>query len=239
MTSSVLRRRGLQSVLLAAFLFGLSTPLAKPLLDKVAPQLLAGLFYFGSGFVVLLGPVFRRPMMTEEQSLASSDISWLAGAILFGGVIAPTLMLEGLQLTPASNASLLLNLEGVFTVLLARVVFHERVDRRFAIGTTVVILGSVLVSWNGVTVAVQLIGPIAITVACLCWGVDNNLLQKVSARNPFQVAAAKGFSAGAFNLFLGIWLANHWPAAVWVSAGLLIGFICYVVLPALEGKHVN
>ena len=37
------------AALLAAILFGVSTPLAKGLLQGVSPQVLAGLFYMGSG----------------------------------------------------------------------------------------------------------------------------------------------------------------------------------------------
>jgi drug/metabolite transporter (DMT)-like permease len=49
--------RGILAALGAAALFGLSTPIAKTLVGEVAPLLLAGLLYVGSGLglAVLLG----------------------------------------------------------------------------------------------------------------------------------------------------------------------------------------
>jgi drug/metabolite transporter (DMT)-like permease len=66
--------------------------------------------------------------------LKRSDISWLAGAIFAGGIIGPILLMVGLVITPASSASLLLNLEGVFTAMLAWIGFKENFDRRIALG---------------------------------------------------------------------------------------------------------
>ena len=41
--------QGIRLALLAALLFGVSTPLAKALLAEITPQILAGLLYLGSG----------------------------------------------------------------------------------------------------------------------------------------------------------------------------------------------
>ena len=134
----------------------------------------------------------------------SRDVPWLSGAVMFGGVLAPVLLLTGLQQTPASNASLLLNLESVFTVALAWIAFHENIGRRFTMSVGTILIGSVLISWQGVTLGGSIVGPIAVVVACLCWAVDNNLTQKVSAGNPVQIAAIKGLVAGSVNLLLGV-----------------------------------
>ena len=74
---------------------------------------------------------------------------------------------------------------------------------------------------------VAFLGSLAIAAACLCWGVDNNLTQKVSARDPVQISAIKGLVAGTVNLLLGIWFLRALPALVWVSAALVVGFFSY------------
>src|SRR5919199_4042692 len=107
-------QRGVALALLAAVLFGLSAPLAKLLLRGAAPQLLAGLLYLGSGLGLLVVWLTRR-RTPREAPLARRDVPWLAGAIAAGGVVGPVLLMAGLVRTPASSASLLLNLEGVFT----------------------------------------------------------------------------------------------------------------------------
>src|SRR5436189_6424398 len=107
--------------LLAALLFGVSTPLAKILLPQVAPMLMPGILYFGSGVGLAVYWRFRRrrqPSGQQEATLTRNDWPWLAGAIVAGGVVGPVLLMFGLQTTPASGTSLLLNLEGVLTALL-------------------------------------------------------------------------------------------------------------------------
>ena len=202
--------------------------MAKGLLGEIPPQILAGLFYLGSGIgLTILTWLLRGRTISHEAPLAHADVPWFLGAVIFGGILAPVLLLTGLQQTPASNASLLLNLETVFTVMLAWVVFHESADRKFALGMGAILLGSVFLSWNGVALGGGLLGPLAIAAACLCWGVDNNLTQKVSAHDPVQISAIKGLVAGTVNLLLGIWFLSALPALVWVSAALVVGFFSY------------
>src|SRR6266403_5950082 len=183
-------RRGIGLALAAAVLFGASAPFAKLLLSDAAPQLLAGLLYLGSGLG--LGIVWLRgrysPEGARETPLTRRDIPWLVGAIVFGGLLGPLLLMIGLTRTPASGASLLLNLEGVFTALLAWFVFRENFDRRIALGMLAIAAGGALLSWTGRPAAGPTWGALAIAGACLCWGVDNNLTQKVSAGDPVQIA---------------------------------------------------
>lgn len=228
------QRTGLLTAVLAAFLFGISTPLAKGLLGEISPQILAGLFYLGSGIgLAMLDWLLRGRTMSREAPLTHADVPWLSGAVIFGGILAPVLLLTGLQQTPASNASLLLNLESVFTVMLAWVVFHENADKKFVLGMAAIFLGSVFLSWQGVTLGIGLVGSFAIVAACLCWGVDNNLTQKISSGNPVQISSIKGLVAGTVNLLLGIWLTNSLPSLAWVSAALVVGFFSYGLSLAL------
>ena len=223
-----MRRPGVRYALLAALLFGASTPLAKALLRGVPSQVLAGLLYLGSG--VGLGVLWllrRRARHASEASLARRDLPWLLGAIGFGGVLAPLLLLGGLTKTPASAASLLLNLEGVFTALLAWFVFHENVDGRVALGMVAIVAGGALLTWDGRLESGGLRGPLAITVACACWAIDNNLTQKVSASDPLQIASLKGGVAGGVNLVTGLLLTGVVPSVPRAAGALVLGFFGY------------
>ena len=161
--------RGVQAALLAALLFGASTPLAKGLLASVSPQVLAGLLYLGSG--IGLGVLWlsqRRRGKAGQAPLTRGDLPWLVGAIGFGGFLGPLLLLIGLTHTPASAASLFLNLEGVFTAILAWFVFRENVDRRIALRMITIVAGGALLAWQGRLEWGGLSGPLLVAAACLC-----------------------------------------------------------------------
>src|SRR5712691_2383343 len=220
--------RGVQSALLAALLFGASTPLAKGLLASVPPQVLAGLLYLGSGLGLGTLWLWRsRTGRAGEATLIRSDLPWLLGAIGFGGFLGPRLLPVRLSPTPASTASLFLNLEGVLTAILAWVVFRENVDRRIALGMAAIVAGGALLAWQGRLEWGGLLGPIAIAGACLCWAIDNNLTQKVSASDPVQIAALKGGTAGTVNLAVGLLLARSLPTLPRIGEALVLGFFGY------------
>lgn len=213
----------------AAALFGVSTPFAKLLLGAMSPVLLAGLLYLGSG-IGLLAVRFWRQSSTrsdhDEAALPRSQWPWLAGAVLFGGVLAPVLLMLGLRSTTAASSSLLLNFEGVFTAALAWFVFRENFDRRIALGMLAIVAGGVVLSWQPRGLEISS-GAWLVIVACACWGVDNNLTQKVSASDPFQIASIKGLAAGSVNLVIALSLGASWPPFRVLVGALVVGFFGY------------
>ena len=153
-TSKSELRKGIIFALLASILFGASTPLAKVLLEKVQPVLLAGLFYLGSGVGLLIWQMVSRLFKKTaklEAPLKKSDLPWLTGAIFAGGLCGPVLLMIGLSTSAASSTSLLLNLEGVFTAMLAWFVFKENYDRRILLGMLAIAAGGVTLTFSGST----------------------------------------------------------------------------------------
>jgi drug/metabolite transporter (DMT)-like permease len=213
----------------AAVLFGASTPFAKLLLGEVSPWLLAGLLYLGSGLgLAFIGGIRRRLGVASEAPLRRADLPWLAAAVTAGGILAPVLLMVGLLTTPAASVSLLLNLEGVFTLGLAWIVFRENVDLRVGIGAAAILLGALVLSLPEGSGEVGW-GIAAVAAACLAWAIDNNLTRKIAAADPLQIATIKGLVAGAVNVAIGIALARGWPSLPVLAAAGLVGLLGYGV----------
>ena len=223
-------KRSVAYALAAALLFGASTPAAKLLAGEMPAFLLAGLLYAGSGLGLALWIVLRPN--ASSARLAVADLPWLAGAVLSGGVAGPVLLMLGLAATPASTASLLLNLEGVFTALIAWFVFRENFDRRIAFGMLLIVAGGALASFEAGAGAISL-GSLLVAAACLAWAIDNNLTRRISAGDPATIAAIKGAVAGVVNISIALLLGHAWPSAVQVAAAGLVGLLGYGVSLAL------
>ena len=227
----------------AAVLFGAMAPFGKVLLGEVEPQLLAGLLYLGAGIglaAVHLGCA-ALGIRAPEAPLRPRDLPWLAAVILFGGVLGPFLLMLGLARTEASSGSLLLNLETLFTMGIAWLVFRENVDRRLLLGAVAILVGAAILSWGGRGVEVDT-GPVLIAAACLAWGIDNNLTRKLSSADPVLTAMIKGLAAGTVNAGLAMLGGATIPAAGIVGASAMVGFLgigISLVLFVLALRHLG
>ena len=215
--------------LAAALLFGASTPFAKLLVGELQPLLLAGLLYLGSGLglgALLLLRRARSPESAKDMRIPRKEVIWLLGAILFGGVLGPALLMVGLTQTSGASASLLLNVEGVLTAVLAWVVFKENADRQIVLGMVAIVVGGVLLSWEPGGASLSRGAPF-IVGACLCWAIDNNLTRKVSTNDAMLVACLKGLVAGAANTALALFNGAAGPTMATLGESLLVGFFGY------------
>jgi len=237
--------RGIAYALAAAVLFGASTPAAKVLLADLSPLLLAGLLYLGSGVGLSLLALTRqlRPQLRRSATpLTRRDLPWLFAAVLTGGIAGPVLLLWGLARTPAATASLLLNLEGVLTAVVAALVFREHYGPRNAAGVLAIFAGGAFLSWGGAPQTGALWGVLAIAGACAAWALDNNLTRHIAHADPVHVAAVKGLVAGTTNVLLALTVGvpcPNMPDTALAGALGLLGYGLSLVLFILALRHLG
>jgi drug/metabolite transporter (DMT)-like permease len=230
--------------LLAAALFGASTPLAKRLLGNVSPLVLAGLLYLGSGLGLLALRLIKRAFNAGAQArpLRGKDYAWLASAILAGGVCAPVLLLWGLRGISASATSLLLNFEGILTTILASLIFKEAVGKRIWWATIVMFLAGSVLFYAPEAQIHEFLPAAAVVTACLLWALDNNLTRNISAADPISIAMSKGLVAGCVNLGLAWLTSAALPSPPDVIEAMLIGLCSYglsLVLFIIALQHLG
>jgi drug/metabolite transporter (DMT)-like permease len=222
--------QGVIYALLAAALFGASTPLAKELLGEMHPIALAGLLYAGSGAGLVIVQLLRVFVIRKAAPVvwpSRGEWAWLIAAILFGGILGPILLMSGLVTTAASTASLLLNLESALTAGLAWFVFRENFDWRVASGMAAIVAGSVVLSIGSGGAGGVSRGALLVSAASLCWAIDNNLTREVSASDPLLIAGLKGVVAGVVNISLAMSLGHVMPALGPIAGAAAVGFLGY------------
>ncbi len=216
--------RGGLFALLAATLFGVSTPLVQRFGIGLGPFATAALLYAGAA---LAGASSVRPA-DRESRLARRDLPRLLAMAAFGAVLGPVALAWGLQRSSGTSASLMLCLEALFTALLAWRLYHETVDRR--VGTAMLLLlagGVALVLDQGRSGGNQLWGLIAVLVATAAWGFDNTLSRALAERDPSQVVMAKAALGASATALLALAAAEPLPSVIAAVGLLLVGATGY------------
>lgn len=178
---------GVLLAIAAAASFGVTTPLVQRFGVDIGPFTTAGLLYAGAAGLALV--VGRG---ATETPVNRGHLPRLALVALFGGFIAPVLLVLGLKATSGTHASLLLNLEAVFTVALGAAIHREPVGRRVVAAVIVIALGGAVVSASPGNGSATLPGGLLIAGATLGWALDNTLSRPLSEVDPGSVVAGKG-----------------------------------------------
>lgn len=216
--------RGGFFAVLAATLFGISTPLVQLAGEGVGPFTTAALLYAGAA---LLGAFTRKPSEREAR-VRRADVPRLLAMAGFGAVLGPVALAWGLQHTSGTGASLMLALEAVFTAVLARWLYHEAMDRRVWTAMLLLLAGGVLLVLDrGAAGDTQLLGLLAVLLATAAWGIDNTLSRGVAERDPAQVVLFKAALGAPAALLLALAWREAWPAPGQAAALLAIGATGY------------
>ena len=201
--------RGGSLALLAAVLFGVSTPLVQQFGKGLGALSTAALLYAGAALVGLLS----RQRVEREARLVRGDLPRLLSMAAFGAVLGPVALAWGLQHTSGTSASLMLTLEALFTAVLARLLYQETMDRRVWAAMLLLLVGGVaLVMDQGRSGGTQLRGMLAVLVATAAWGTDNTLSRALAERDPGQVVLGKAAIGAAATAVLAVLFGEPMPS---------------------------
>ncbi len=217
-----LARGGLLAVL-AAFSFGVTTPLIQRLAEVSGAFSTAALLYAGAA----LASLGARSKANREAPIRRRHVRRLVLVALVGAVFAPVCFAWGLQHTSGSGASLLLNFEAVFTVLLAWRIYHEPIGGRVGVALAVMVAGGACLVAGGNANGPVGWGAVAVVLATLGWALDNALSRPLADLNPTQVVRWKGALGAAFGLVASRALRETLPSPAAALGLLAIGATGY------------
>ncbi len=192
--------------------------------------MLAGLLYLGSGLGLAAHRAVRRVLAGSGRhygAVRGADRLWLGSAILSGGVLAPVLMMYGLARTAASASSLLLNLEGVFTTLIAWCIFRENFRSAHSPRRSRDHRGcrTPQCRWYVRSGRVDRAAGDCGRMPCL--GHRQQPDRQSLPGDATQIAMLKGLAAGTVNVSIAAAMGNRWPQ--WNAAAVAggVGFVGY------------
>lgn len=222
----------------ASVAFGATAPLVQRFGHGLGPFTIGGLLYLGA---VLQSLVPSR--RTRDAAPRLADLPRIAIAALAGAFAAPALLAFGLARASGTAASLMLNLEALFTALLAWLVLGEAIGRRAGLGLLAMVTGSALLALgDGFSGHAPLVGLMAVGAATLAWAIDNVTLRPLAELDPGRVVLLKaGFGT---LLSFATALARHEPvprgmATLWLVISGATGYGLSLRLYLLAQRRIG
>jgi drug/metabolite transporter (DMT)-like permease len=192
----------------SAVTFGATTPLVQRFGHGAGPFATAALLYGGAALVSAV-----PAGATRDAPLRRSDAGRVVAVAVLGAVAAPMAFAWGLQHTSGVTAALLLNLEAVFTVLLARLLWREPLGARVGLAVSAMVTGGALLVFDGRAASITAgWGALAVAGA-------NVVGRPLADRDPTRVVLAKGALGSALSLVIALALSEPLPS--WTNAAAL------------------
>lgn len=213
--------------IMAAVLFGMSSPFSKLLLREIPPMLLAALLYIGAGIGMLCLNTYKtKNQVQKEAALSKEDLPYTVGMILLD-IAAPIYLMIGLSMSTASTVSLLSNFEIVATSLIAMIIFKESIGKHVWMSVVLITISCFILSISDFENLSFSIGSLFIIVACICWGFENNCTRMMSLKNPMEIVIIKGFGSGFGSLIIALFTKEFSTNILYIFLALILGFFAY------------
>ena len=216
------------TAVLAAALYGISSPISKLLLVELPPAFLAALLYLGAG----IGMLFTRLVLNlskrerREATLTKKELPFVIAMIVLD-IGAPILLMFGLSLSEPANVSLLNNFEIVATSFIALIVFKEAIGRRMWLAIGLISISSIVLCLEGKESLSFSVGSIFVLLACCCWGLENNCTRMLSIKDPLQIVLLKGIGSGSGALIIALAVGQYSLDVLYIISAMLVGFVAY------------
>lgn len=142
-------------------------------------------------------------------------------------ILAPLLLMIGIKIGSASNASLLGNFEIVATSLIALLIFKEKISSKLWIAIFFIIISSLILTFDNESSLDFSIGSVFVILATISWGLENNCTKKISEKSTYQIVTLKGIFSGLGSLIVGSILREQIIEYKYIGFAMILGFISY------------
>lgn len=209
---------------LAAVLYAINIPCSKLLFNNVGEVMMAAFLYFGAGVGMIVMRLFKVDI--NEERLVKEDLPYTIAMIVLD-IIAPILLMFGLNLSSPENVSLLNNFEIVATAVIAYIIFKEHISLKLMLAIILVTVACGILSFENLNAFKFSSGSILVLLASTVWGFENNCTRKISHKDPLQIVMIKGIFSGLGSFIIALIVQEKIPESKYIVLVMLIGFVSY------------
>jgi len=229
--------------ILAAALYAINVPFSKLLMTKVPPTVMAAFLYLGAGMGMFIytfaAKLFGKTAIKEP--LTRKELPYTVAMVLLD-IAAPIFLMFGIMHTSSASVSLLGNFEIVATSVIAFVIFKEAVSKRLFSAIILVVISSMILTFEGTDGLSFGTGSLFVLAACVCWGFENNCTKMLSDRSSVEIVIIKGIFSGLGSLAVAFITGESLPNIKWLVLVLLLGFVAYglsINFYIMAQKHIG
>lgn len=223
-------KKGIATIfaILAAALYAINIPLSKQLMYHVDATMMAAFLYLGAGVGMMCYGLIQKAVGNQapKELLTRKELPYTIAMVVLD-IVAPILLMFGIQRTNSANVSLLNNFEIVATSLIAWIVFREVISRKLWFAILLVTIASIILSFEGENAFVWNGGSLLVLGACVCWGFENNCTKMISHKSSEEIVTIKGCFSGLGSLIIALIIGEKLPEIQWIAAVMLLGFVAY------------
>ena len=211
---------------MAAVFYSLNVPCSKLLLNHIPPTMLAGFLYLGAGAGVGIMYLFHYKTELPIERLNKQDLPYTVGMVLLD-IVAPILLMIGVNIGTSSNATLLGNFEIVATSIIAFAVFKEKISRKLWVAIILITVSSIILSFDGSEIFNFSVGSLFVIGATVCWGLENNCTRSISEKSTYQIVTIKGLCSGCGSFIISLAKGEYIVITRYIVFSFLLGYIAY------------
>lgn len=214
--------------ILAALLYAINIPMSKLLLNYVDATMMASFLYLGAGIgLFIYGVVLKKINKNKKvDKLTKKELPYTIAMVVLD-IIAPILLMFGITMTNSANVSLLNNFEIVATSLIALFIFREVISKRLWFAIVLVVIATIILSFEGTSAFVFNKGSLLVLGACICWGFENNCTKMISNKSSVEIVTIKGIFSGLGSFVVALLIGETIPSIMFIFLVLLLGFVSY------------
>ena len=189
-----------------------------------------------------LSTSFHQSLSTtkKEASFSASEWGWLIGTGVLGGAVAPLLNTTSYQYLPASNVALITSLEGVFTVIIAWLIFKDPTSWRTLLGAVFITVGCSILMMAQVDANGWNWGGLFAMGGCFMWSLDTNIVARLGHKSQVAVMTLKSFISASVLFVVNQWFAIGLDLSpLWIIGVMLMGLIGYGIAYGLFLKALR
>ena len=209
---------------LAASLYAINIPVSKLLLNYVDATMMASFLYLGAGIGLFSYGVLNKSKKVDR--LTKKELPYTIAMVVLD-IIAPIFLMFGITMTNSANVSLLNNFEIVATSIIALFIFKEVISKRLWFSIVLVVVATIILSFEGTSAFVFNKGSLLVLGACICWGFENNCTKMISNKSSVEIVTIKGIFSGLGSLVVALLIGEAIPSFMYMFLVLLLGFVSY------------